>query len=354
MCAGPAFAIGNADTGASSCAAPGLHLGQLGHPKGLSVHGRADQGNRACAARPSSRATACTPSPFATARSWQRPATPGSSPSCARRRSRSRRCRSRARVRGPRRARPRDRVRLAPRRTPSSSRLCDALLAQGAGDRGRPRVRLRGEPPSRLKHNCSGKHAGMLALCRAQGWPYEGYRLASHPCSRPCSPRSPSAAETTDEIPTAVDGCGVVTFALPLERMAARSRGSSSRRGGSSAAMRALPGADPRPGRARTRLSCRRVPAGPPRAAPRGSLCAAGPDGPRVRAQGRGRRQPRAPPRGSAPFLARSALDAPALAAAAASTNSRDEVVGRASTMSWLKKFLPQLLGYLLVSGRER
>src|SRR5215470_13514174 len=24
-----------------------------------------------------------------------------------------------------------------------------------------------GNPPSRLKHNCSGKHAGMLAVCRA-------------------------------------------------------------------------------------------------------------------------------------------------------------------------------------------
>src|SRR6266511_6157815 len=35
---------------------------------------------------------------------------------------------------------------------------------------------------SKLKHNCSGKHAGMLALCRAKGWPLKGYRLAEHPC----------------------------------------------------------------------------------------------------------------------------------------------------------------------------
>src|SRR5262249_41049778 len=38
-----------------------------------------------------------------------------------------------------------------------------------------------GDPPSRLNHNCSGKHAGMLAACRAHGWPTEGYRLAEHP-----------------------------------------------------------------------------------------------------------------------------------------------------------------------------
>ena len=38
-----------------------------------------------------------------------------------------------------------------------------------------------GRGPSRLAHNCSGKHAGFLAVCRARGWPTEGYRLASHP-----------------------------------------------------------------------------------------------------------------------------------------------------------------------------
>jgi L-asparaginase II len=31
-----------------------------------------------------------------------------------------------------------------------------------------------GHPPSRLKHNCSGKHAGMLAVCLAHGWRTEG------------------------------------------------------------------------------------------------------------------------------------------------------------------------------------
>jgi L-asparaginase len=79
-----------------------------------------------------------------------------------------------------------------------------------------------GHPPSRLKHNCSGKHAGMLAVCRAHGWRTEGYRLAAHRMQR-TSLRGVAAAAGIDEdaIPTAVDGCGVVTFALPLERMAA-------------------------------------------------------------------------------------------------------------------------------------
>jgi L-asparaginase II len=78
-----------------------------------------------------------------------------------------------------------------------------------------------GKPPSRLKHNCSGKHAGMLALCRARGWRSEGYRLESHRVQREMLAVHAEAAEVPeDEIRSAVDGCGVLTFALPLERMA--------------------------------------------------------------------------------------------------------------------------------------
>src|SRR2546422_873046 len=45
------------------------------------------------------------------------------------------------------------------------------------------------------------------------------------PAARPCSPRPrPAPAEAADvdasDLPTAPDGCGVVTFAMPLERMA--------------------------------------------------------------------------------------------------------------------------------------
>ena len=75
--------------------------------------------------------------------------------------------------------------------------------------------------PTPLEHNCSGKHAGMLAVCRANGWESAGYRLAGHPVQEACLAEIAAAADAAPrEIPTAVDGCGVVTFALPLERMA--------------------------------------------------------------------------------------------------------------------------------------
>jgi L-asparaginase II len=72
---------------------------------------------------------------------------------------------------------------------------------------------------SKLKHNCSGKHAGMLALCHAEGWATAGYRLSDHPCQQ-AGLGEVTRLAGTDEIATAVDGCGVVTFALPLTKIA--------------------------------------------------------------------------------------------------------------------------------------
>ena len=98
--------------------------------------------------------------------------------------------------------------------------------------------------PTRLEHNCSGKHAGMLALCRTRGWQSVGYRLAGHAVQQACAAEIAAAAEVPeDDLPTAVDGCGVVTFALPLERMAVLFARLEDRPGGAdaAAAMRAHP-----------------------------------------------------------------------------------------------------------------
>lgn len=78
-----------------------------------------------------------------------------------------------------------------------------------------------GPEPSRLEHNCSGKHAGMLALCRARGWESKGYRLREHPCQQAMLETVAEAADVSpSSIPVGVDGCGVLTFALTLEQMA--------------------------------------------------------------------------------------------------------------------------------------
>ena len=78
-----------------------------------------------------------------------------------------------------------------------------------------------GRPSEPIYHNCSGKHAAMIADCRAYGWPVEGYRHADHPLQRTLHAEVAAAAELhPKDVPTGPDGCGVVCFALPLERAA--------------------------------------------------------------------------------------------------------------------------------------
>jgi len=78
-----------------------------------------------------------------------------------------------------------------------------------------------GQPPSRLNHNCSGNHAGMLVVCRDRGWGIDGYGGAEHPVQRLLHSEIAAAADVpVEHVGTAGDGCGVLTFALPLDRMA--------------------------------------------------------------------------------------------------------------------------------------
>lgn len=95
-----------------------------------------------------------------------------------------------------------------------------ALLAKAPAAEDDLEVGLQeGRPPQRIFHNCSGKHAGMLALARAHGWPTENYRLPDHPVQLAARAAHREAAEAEPDA-TATDGCGVVTFAYPLHRMA--------------------------------------------------------------------------------------------------------------------------------------
>jgi len=78
-----------------------------------------------------------------------------------------------------------------------------------------------GRPPEPIYDNCSGKHAGMLAVCRAHGWPVDGYRHPEHPLQRLLLAEVAAAAELDEaDVGTGIDGCGVVAFAIPLERAA--------------------------------------------------------------------------------------------------------------------------------------
>jgi L-asparaginase II len=78
-----------------------------------------------------------------------------------------------------------------------------------------------GQHPTALHHTCAGKHAMMLALCVHHGWPVEGYYELAHPVQRLMHQTVAAAAGLApEEVPTAVDGCGVPTFYLSLSTIA--------------------------------------------------------------------------------------------------------------------------------------
>lgn len=82
-------------------------------------------------------------------------------------------------------------------------------------------VRLHPERQSRLYNNCSGKHAGMLALAQREGWPLAGYHLPEHPLQQLMRRTVAEACGCTPEsLGVAIDGCSVSVFALPLAAMA--------------------------------------------------------------------------------------------------------------------------------------
>src|SRR5690349_13719548 len=87
--------------------------------------------------------------------------------------------------------------------------------------RGMKVLRESGARLTRLHNNCSGKHAAMLARAQTAGWPTYGYERRDHQVQRCCLQAVASwSGLTEDQVGQAVDGCGVVAFALPLESMA--------------------------------------------------------------------------------------------------------------------------------------
>jgi L-asparaginase len=181
---------------------------------------------------------------------------------------------------------------------------------------------------SRLKHNCSGKHAGMLALCRARSWPLPGYAQPDHPCQQAMLAEVAAATGLEPaELTTAVDGCGVVTFALPLDVMAAALTRLADP---VAAAMRAHPDLIRGPGAPDTELM-RRHEGWVAKGGAEGLLCAVGPDGLGLALKVEDGNA-RAVPPALGVLLGRLGLD-PAPFGPVELRNSRDDVVGELAAL---------------------
>jgi L-asparaginase II len=81
------------------------------------------------------------------------------------------------------------------------------------------RLIVRGRGVSRIRMNCSGKHAAMLATCVESGWPTDRYLAPDHPLQRAIRH---TIERLAGEQATAigVDGCGAPLFALTMGGLA--------------------------------------------------------------------------------------------------------------------------------------
>jgi L-asparaginase II len=78
-----------------------------------------------------------------------------------------------------------------------------------------------GEKAGPIRHMCSGQHTVSLLLSRLRGWDPTDYWKASHPSQIACRAAVASAFGTTPgNLRTAIDGCGVETYAFPLRDVA--------------------------------------------------------------------------------------------------------------------------------------
>jgi L-asparaginase II len=79
------------------------------------------------------------------------------------------------------------------------------------------RLREEGTGPTSIHNNCSGKHAGMLLVCRVKGLATGGYIDPGHPLQQEIlETMAHFCGLPADAIGVGVDGCSAPTFHLPL------------------------------------------------------------------------------------------------------------------------------------------
>ena len=82
-------------------------------------------------------------------------------------------------------------------------------------------LRERGDEPTQLHNNCSGKHAGMLALALHLNAPTETYDQPDNPVQLNIVRRiSQFSGVPVEDIAVGIDGCGVPTFGVTVRAMA--------------------------------------------------------------------------------------------------------------------------------------
>ena len=78
-------------------------------------------------------------------------------------------------------------------------------------------MRARGEVPTPNRHNCSGKHTGMLAAARMRGLPITDYVNPEHPVQKAILETLAEMCNVpVEQVEVGIDGCSAPNFAVPL------------------------------------------------------------------------------------------------------------------------------------------
>lgn len=78
----------------------------------------------------------------------------------------------------------------------------------------------RGEKPTRIHNNCSGKHTGFLTVARHWDIATQGYERHDHPVQTAIAKVLSDLAGVRGDLPWGVDGCAAPNFALALAAQA--------------------------------------------------------------------------------------------------------------------------------------
>ncbi len=78
-------------------------------------------------------------------------------------------------------------------------------------------MKVRGEQPTPYRHNCSGKHTGMLAHARLRQLPISNYLDTTHPVQESILQAFADMTDVpADKVELGTDGCSAPNFAVPL------------------------------------------------------------------------------------------------------------------------------------------
>ena len=85
----------------------------------------------------------------------------------------------------------------------------------------RDALKAAGEEPTPFRHNCSGKHTGMLAHALLRGFEKEDYLNPDHPVQVSIRETLAEMVDMApDDMPLGRDGCSAPVYGIPLSHMA--------------------------------------------------------------------------------------------------------------------------------------